>query len=281
MVELRPASSLSLSDLAAVFTAAFDGYFVPMRMNEAGLRTMVYALDLDLDASRVVFVEGEAAGLVLLGVRGGEGWISGMGVRPASRRQGVGSALLNDVLAAALDRDLITVRLEVIDRNDPARSLYERSGFEHVRDVEVWTLDGEYERASPREGPVDAALARIRDLRTEREPWQRHDATVERLRDLDPPPRAFLDHGGAAIFRASGAGVSLLQLAAESDVAAVGLVRAVRAEGASLHAVNLTEGHPAARAIAALGGRVEFRQHELALALTSSSQSSGAGTPKA
>jgi ribosomal protein S18 acetylase RimI-like enzyme len=239
-------------------------------MNEASLGMMVHALDLDLDASRVAVVDGDAAGLVLLGVRGTEGWISGMGVRPTNRRQGVGSALMDSVLAEALDRDLATIRLEVIDGNEPALRLYENLGFERVRDVEVWALDGEESEASLREGPIDAALTRIRALRTEREPWQRDDATVERLRDLDPPPRAFLDDGGAAVFRVSAAGVSLLQLAAESDVAATSLVRAVRGEGTPLRALNLTEGHPAARAIAALGGRVEVRQHELALCLTAS-----------
>ena len=86
MVELRPASSLSLSALASVFTAGFEDYLVPIRMNEASLGMMVHALDLDLDASRVAVVDGDAAGLVLLGVRGREGWISGMGVRPTNRR---------------------------------------------------------------------------------------------------------------------------------------------------------------------------------------------------
>jgi ribosomal protein S18 acetylase RimI-like enzyme len=268
-VELRPATSLALGELAAVFTAGFEDYLVPIRMEEPGLRSMVHALDLDLDASRVAFAAGEPVGLVLLGIRGEEGWIGGMGVRPADRRRGLGVALMEGVLAEARERGLRTVRLEVIDRNEPAIRLYEGLKFEHERDVEVWSLAAE-EPATPHtaETAVEEALRRTGALRVEREPWQRDDATVRRLLELDPPARAFAQDGGAAIFRAAGPAVSLLQLASDADDAAEDLVRAVRAEGAGLHALNLPYGHSAARAIEALGGRVDIRQHELALALT-------------
>ena len=267
-VELRPASSLAPPELAEVFTAGFEGYLAPIRMEEAGLRTMVHALDIDLDASRLAFVDGSPAGLVLLGVRGDEGWVGGMGVVPSKRRQGIGTALMDGLLEEARSRAVRIVRLEVIDRNEPALRLYEGLGFEHERDVEVWSLEGEPARSAPRERDVADALERMRGLRREREPWQRDDATVTRLLELDPPPRAFVEEDGAAIFRVSGPYASLLQLAAASDEAAKTLVLAVRAEGAALHALNLPQGHPAARAIDALGGRVDFRQHELALELS-------------
>jgi ribosomal protein S18 acetylase RimI-like enzyme len=266
-VRLQPAASFALLELAELFTAAFEGYLAPIRMDEAGLRTMVHALDIDLDASRVAVADGDPAGLVLLGVRGDEGWVGGMGVVPRRRRQGVGVALMDGLLDEARRRAVRVVRLEVIDRNEPALRLYEGLGFEHERDVEVWSLAAGEDEASVREASVDEALERTRALRREREPWQRDDATVRRLGEFDPPPRAFVADGGAAIFRASGPAVSLLQLEAESDDAAVTLVRAVRAEGTGLHSLNLPHGHPAALALGALGGRVDFVQHELALEL--------------
>ena len=266
-VELRAASSLPLGELAEVFTAGFEGYLVPMQIQEPGLRTMVHALDLDLDASRVAFVDGEPAGLVLLGIRGDEGWIGGMGVRAADRRRGIGVAVMDGVLEEARARGVGLVRLEVIDANEPAVRLYDRLGFRHVRDVAVWTLDADPGDSGAREASLDEAHARTRELRTEREPWQRDDGTVERLREATPPPYGLVDEDGAAVFRVSGPAASLLQLGASTEAAAERLVRAVRAEGTSLHALNYPESHAATRALRALGGRVDFHQHELELRL--------------
>jgi ribosomal protein S18 acetylase RimI-like enzyme len=203
--ELRPASSLAVGDLAGLFTAAFEGYLAPIRMDESGLRSMVHALDIDLDGSRVAFVEGAPAGLVLLGVRGERAWVGGMGVVPERRRQGIGLELMNGVLDEARGRGVRVVRLEVIDRNEPALRLYEGIGFEHERDVEVWSLEAQPDGgAEVRNVALDEAHDRIRSLRREREPWQRDDGTVARLAELDPPPRAFAAGDGATIFRAAG-----------------------------------------------------------------------------
>ncbi|QYX57624.1 GNAT family N-acetyltransferase [Roseovarius sp. SCSIO 43702] len=55
--------------------------------------------------------------------------MDGICVAPAARGQGVGSALLDAVIAEAAARGLPAVRLDVIDDNPRARALYERKGF--------------------------------------------------------------------------------------------------------------------------------------------------------
>jgi ribosomal protein S18 acetylase RimI-like enzyme len=266
-LDIRAADSLPLEELAAIFTAGFEGYVVPIQVDAEALATMVHAFDLDLGASRVAFVGEEPAGFALLGIRGDEGWIGGMGVRTADRRRGRGLALMEALLGEARDRGIRTVRLEVIDSNEGARRLYERLGFEHFRDVEVWTLAADVERAPAREAGLDDALARIRALRTAPEPWQRADGTIERLRESDRPVHAIADDGAALVYRVSGAAVSLLQMGVESEDTAVDLIRAARAAGGSLHALNIPVGDAASRALRELGGRADFRQHELALSL--------------
>ena len=77
----------------------------------------------------------------MLGIRGDEGWIGGMGVATAHRRAGIGEALMRAVLDEAQARRVRRVRLEVLEPNDAARLLYEKLGFRRVRDLEVWTLD--------------------------------------------------------------------------------------------------------------------------------------------
>ena len=39
-IELRPASSLPAPDLAALFNRCYEGYFVPMQLDESALRGM-------------------------------------------------------------------------------------------------------------------------------------------------------------------------------------------------------------------------------------------------
>ncbi|WP_230426431.1 GNAT family N-acetyltransferase [Paragemmobacter aquarius] len=65
---------------------------------------------------------------------GGEGetglfLIDGLCVQPQARGRGVGSALIEAICTEAAARGFNTVRLDVVDTNPRARSLYERRGF--------------------------------------------------------------------------------------------------------------------------------------------------------
>nr|WP_319384909.1 GNAT family N-acetyltransferase [uncultured Roseibium sp.] len=58
--------------------------------------------------------------------------MDGIFVNEAARGKGVGTALLQAIFNKAAEDGLNRVRLDVIDRNDRARSLYERMGFNPV-----------------------------------------------------------------------------------------------------------------------------------------------------
>jgi ribosomal-protein-alanine N-acetyltransferase len=60
---------------------------------------------------------------------GEEAWVQTIGVAPSYQRQGVGTALLEDLLGEARRRDAETIALEVRADNAPAQALYERHGF--------------------------------------------------------------------------------------------------------------------------------------------------------
>jgi GNAT superfamily N-acetyltransferase len=94
-VELRPADSLFLAERAELLTAAYEGYLMPMHIDEAALGWMQEKFDFDLEASGIAFRDGEPVGLVNLGVREANAWIGGVGVVASARRGGVGEALMH------------------------------------------------------------------------------------------------------------------------------------------------------------------------------------------
>ena len=257
---LSPAAAFDADALASLFTAGYEGYWFPVELDGTAFSRMAELVDGDLGLSRVATVDGAPVAIALLARRGAEGWIGGMGVVPSHRRHGVGRAVLVATLDAARDAGIERVRLEVLEQNDPARRLYERLGFEHVRDLEVWSVatgPGE-----PHEVDAAEALAFLRAHRTEPEPWQRDDGSIAHLGDV----RGLTVEGAAALVRVAGGRVSVLQLGGRRD-ALRELLAGARSLGESLVVVNLPAGDPASAVLEELGGRIDARQHEMALSL--------------
>jgi len=257
-LELRAADTFGPARLAALFTAAYEGYTVPIHIDEAALAFMVEAFDLDLGRSLVAVDDDNPVGLVLLGVRGAVGWIGGIGVVASARRRGLGLALMEGVLAQARNAGVAEMRLEVIAENAGAIALYERLGFDRLRGLEVWSLDRPAPPSSATATTLAEAAAWIRTHRRAPEPWQRGDETAAR-RQTDAL-RA--DDAGAALLRIDGDRVSVLQLAARDERAAAELLAAARARG-PLSFLNVPDDDPAAAALRDLGGEVRVRQFEL------------------
>jgi GNAT superfamily N-acetyltransferase len=234
-VNLVPSDTFSYAELAELFTRGYEGYFVPMHLDEPTLRYMVDTWDIDLARSRVAPGEG----LCNLAVRGDRAWIGGIGVVPEARRKGVGRALMDAVLELAPP----TVLLEVIHENEPAIRLYEALGFERTRVLEVWRLD---------EPPlVPVRNADPSRLGQEGLPWQREDASL-------PPDYERVEVDGAAmLFRGS----TVFQLEARDEDAAAALL----SRGTTLNYVNVPEGDVAIGALRSLGGELRLKQFEMRL----------------
>lgn len=262
-VALEPAAGRSYAELAAIFNAGYEGYFTPFTLDEAAFRSMSRLWDDDLAASRVAVVDGEPAGICKLAIRGDRGWIAGIGVSPAHRGKGLGEELMHGVLAEARDRGIREVWLEVLVQNEPAIRLYEKLGFEQVRDLEVWSLDQLAALSDYRPADVATVHERIRRERREREPWQRADETVANLENIE----ALESDRGALLFTRTGERVSLLQALAADEGAARELLQALPAEAAALSWLNGPEGDPFNGAMESLGGTLAHRQHELLLRL--------------
>jgi ribosomal protein S18 acetylase RimI-like enzyme len=265
-IRIVRADSVTPARLAELFTAAYEGYPVPIHTDEAALAFMVQAFDLHLSRSPVAFRGDAPLGLAVLGLRGRRGWVGGMGVIAAERRAGVGRRLMHALIDEARAAGVEELGLEVLEPNGGAISLYEQLGFRRTRLLEVWSLDAEAERSDAAPVALERARAWIAENRSVGEPWQRADETVERLLGVGHELEALEVAGrGAAVFRAAGPAVSILQLVAHDEEAAVGLLAAMRARGDSVRFVNVVEGDPASAALRRLGGRLDIRQLEMAL----------------
>jgi hypothetical protein len=166
------------------------------------------------------------------------------------------------------------VWLEVLDDNVPAIALYERLGFERVRHLEVWLLapGGGREPVKPveRRGlDVDAAHAWIAGHRGGREPWQRADASIVRMRERGTPLSGLAVQRGDAI---AGAAICLidhglvrvLQIAAVDRAAARDLVLAAAGE-LTLRLANVPGDDVFADVLRELGAGLTVAQHEMRL----------------
>jgi ribosomal-protein-alanine N-acetyltransferase len=80
----------------------------------------------------VVFSDDEMVAFALIWIVADELHLVNFAVSPSRRREGIGQALLDEVLARARDRGTKIVTLEVRDGNDAARELYRASGFVEV-----------------------------------------------------------------------------------------------------------------------------------------------------
>ena len=235
-MNLVPADTLSIAELAELFTRGYEEYYVPVQVDESAMSFMIDSWDIDLARSRVV----EGVGFCNLAVRGDRGWIGGIAVVPEARRGGVGRKLMEAVLELAPP----TVTLEVLEQNEPAIRLYEELGFERTRILEVWSV---------KETPlVEAQPAEPAPLGGEGLPWQREDASL-------PPggyERLELD-GGAVLVR----NTNVLQLDAPDEDTATALL----SRGTAVQFVNVPEGDVASAALRRLGGELRLRQYEMAL----------------
>ena len=264
-IELVPSSRFSPVELAALFTASFQGYAMPMEIDEQAFRTMTVLFDFDLDASRVALRDGRPIGFVNLCVRGPAGWIGGTGVVPDERRKGIGEQLMRAVHESARAIGVRGIRLEVISSNASAIALYEKLGYEHVRDLEVWRLESAEVGRAAREVSAAEARTRVQELRRAPEPWQRSDEVLEH--PITDPRRGFVADGAAAVVRLTERGAVVEQIAASEVRAARELLTSALEAARPVQLTNLPEGDPVGEAFRELGGSLELCQHELRLAL--------------
>lgn len=88
----------------------------------------------------IVSVDGRDVGALWLDTRPGELYVAELQIAPEMQGRGLGSAVLNGVVATAVTRGAC-VTLQVLDLNVRARRLYERLGFYVTGDRDRYVTD--------------------------------------------------------------------------------------------------------------------------------------------
>ena len=246
-----PAATLSLPALRDLFNAGYSDYLRPLQLDETAFAEHVASNEIDLECSRVS-VQSEPVAFALIALRGSAAWIGGVGTVPTARRQGLAERALSSAVQAADQRGCAAVWLEVIDANRAAFGLYEKLGFEVVRDVIVWTLPpGAREAPEASRVPSAEAQAWIAANRPSREPWQRSDENVATLPPHGLPLVALTVErrgsvAGAVLFRCEADTTRVFQIAARDDAVARDLLlgAAAHGDGRSLRLSNAPVDEP-------------------------------------
>ena len=190
-VALEPTSRRPHAELAEILSAGYEGYYTPFAVDEASFRFMSTVWDDDLDASRVAIVDGEPAGICEARDpwrprAGSPGSASQCRAPRQGHRRGTDARRPR---RGACPRARRRSASRCSSRTSQRSELYEKLGFERVRELEVWTLEPPppeqlvFSGTQSPWGPGRAGAGSDPPASgREREPWQRADESVANLR---------------------------------------------------------------------------------------------------
>ncbi len=186
----KSALSISIPEIAALFTRGFEGYFVPVQMTDVALQTMIRRDGVDLAESRVLIKDNEPIGVALIARRGWTSRLAAMGIVTEARDGGVGTWAMKQLIEEARARGEKEVLLEVIEQNTAGVKLYRKVGFETVRRLVGYKLENPQGKSKGKIEEIDIRdLAKLisahglKDL-----PWQLSGETIAQH---TPPSRAY------------------------------------------------------------------------------------------
>jgi len=188
--DIVSASSFPLPDLVKFLNRGFEGYFIPIQIELVDFLNMIRKDGIDLTASRVLIADDAPVGVALIARRGWTSRLAAMGIATEKRGMGAGSWFMGQLIKDACQRGEHEMSLEVIEQNEPAVKLYQKSGFQTVRRliglIRKDTVEEEkstLQEIDLREMGLLISQHGLTDL-----PWQ---LSGESIAQMNPPARAY------------------------------------------------------------------------------------------
>lgn len=149
MYTCQTLEKVEIIDLHRVFTYAFSDYQVSTDMSLEMFECLLKRNGYAPEASVGTIKDGMLVGFFLNGIRRHGGMLtaydSGTAVVPEHRRKGLTSAMFAYAKQLLKSMGVEKCLLEVIKTNTSALELYIKQGFEVLRDLECFVLDGRYD----------------------------------------------------------------------------------------------------------------------------------------
>ena len=187
---LKSTTDYTLPDLVELLNLSFENYLVPIQFNNSQFITMLRKDSIDLDSSRVLLIDEEPSGIALIARRGWTSRLAAMGIAQERRSKGAGSWFMDKLIQESRQRSDHEIVLEVIEQNEPAVQLYQKSGFQIMRRLIGFVYKssaengtGNLQEIDLREAGLLISLHGLPDL-----PWQ---ISGETIAHMNPPARAY------------------------------------------------------------------------------------------
>lgn len=241
--------------LYETFLEAFSDYVFPFALTEEQFRNHIRLNAVDIDRTAGYFEDGHLVGFSLNGFGEWNGaptvYDAGTGVIPSHRRRGISDEMFAMMVPQFRGAGIKQFLLEVITTNHGAVRLYEKLGFERVRELALLQCDK----------PVTVSSAQARDIEvrvlaqpdwnvfatfwTGMPSWQNSPEAIDRSRARKRIVAAYVDGtcAGYVVFSSRFGRIAQIAVGREFSRRGVGkrLVQAVHestAPGYSLQVIN-------------------------------------------
>jgi GNAT superfamily N-acetyltransferase len=185
-----PASNYPLPNLVKFLNQGFEGYVVPIQFDTVMFLNMLRKDSIDLTASRVLITDDQPCGIALIARRGWTSRLAAMGIAKERRGKGAGAWFMEQLVEEACQRGERELLLEVIEQNEPAVKLYQKSGFQTVRRlIGLIRKDAEEKEPEPLQEVDLREMGRlISQHGLSNLPWQ---LSGESIAQMNPPAHAY------------------------------------------------------------------------------------------
>lgn len=217
-MELKPAHTLTLDRLAALFNEAFAGYIGGnVSFTAAALSRFLSRDNVDLELSQVFYRDEQPVGFGYVARQGWTCRLAAFGVIPAAAGAGIGKSAMTVMVEQARARGDHDYLLEVIEQNERAVKLYKGVGFEIMRRLVGYAVENPNGEAGDlRQIDVYEAARVVLQHGTPDLPWQVAGANLTRL---TPPDVAYeLDGAYAVISSPDAPAIALRALIVPPDL---------------------------------------------------------------
>ncbi len=134
-MQIHSLANTSLETLAETFNKAFEGYFVPIKLDVKSLADKIKSENILLEHSVGVTINGQLAGFILIGIdnESGIAYNAGTGIIPEFRGQKLTEKMYSFLLPQLNKIGILSHPLEVICENQKALKIYETLGYTITR----------------------------------------------------------------------------------------------------------------------------------------------------